>query len=49
MIKEAYKSLELDITRFDIEDVITTSGIGPGEDENPPDFDTGIYELPNGL
>ena len=30
MIKETYERLEMDLTKFDIEDIITTSGFGPG-------------------
>ena len=41
---EAYERLKLDVTRFDTEDVITTSVIGP----NPPGFVPGEYEQPGG-
>ncbi len=27
MIKEAYERLSMDVTQFDVEDVITTSGV----------------------
>ena len=30
MIKEAYERLSMDVTQFDVEDVITTSGVTPG-------------------
>lgn len=30
MIYESYERLDMDVTRFDAEDVITTSGVGPG-------------------
>ena len=30
MIREAYERLSMDVTQFDIEDVITTSGVNPG-------------------
>ena len=31
MIKESYERLTIDVTKFDVEDVITTSGIGPDD------------------
>lgn len=52
MIKETYERLLMDVTKFDAEDIITTSGFGPGgggsggsgggggDDHLPP------YELP---
>ena len=54
MIKEAYERLELDVTEFDIEDIITTSGIGPGGGDEPTTDPTTTdpldpYELPIGL
>ena len=53
MIKEAYERLELDVTEFDIEDIITTSGIGPGgggdEPSTEPTQSLDPYELPIGL
>lgn len=53
MIKEAYECLELDVTEFDIEDIITTSGIGPGgggdEPSTEPTQPLDPYELPIGL
>ena len=30
MNKETYERLMMDVTKFDVEDVITTSGVGPG-------------------
>ena len=39
MIKESYERLMMDVTKFDVEDVITTSGAGG----NDPFED---YELP---
>ncbi len=30
MIKEAYERMSMDVTQFDVEDVITTSGLTPG-------------------
>ena len=29
MNKETYERLMMDVTKFDVEDVITTSGVGP--------------------
>lgn len=52
MIKEAFERLELDVTEFDIEDIITTSGIGPGGGDEPstePTQPLDPYELPIGL
>lgn len=53
MIKKAYERLELDVTEFDIEDIITTSGIGPGgggdEPSTEPTQPLDPYELPIGL
>ena len=53
MIKEAYERRELDVTEFDIEDIITTSGIGPGgggdEPSTEPTQPLDPYELPIGL
>ena len=45
MIKETYERLTMDVTKFDVEDVITTSGVGPSTD---PDYDWGDYELGTG-
>lgn len=48
MNKETYERLEMDVTKFDVEDVITTSGVGPGPGPGPgptpPDYDPGDYE-----
>lgn len=45
MKKENYERISLDITEFDVEDVITTSGTGGGD--NPPAFDPhNPWELP---
>ena len=50
MNKETYERLNMDVTTFDIEDVITTSGVGPGPgpgpDEPDPDYNPTGYELP---
>ena len=45
MKKETYERLEMDVTQFDIEDVITTSGVGPSTD---PDYIWDPYELGTG-
>lgn len=45
MIKESYERLMMDVTEFDSEDVITTSGVGPGG--IPSYYDDGM-ELWNG-
>lgn len=46
MIREAYERLSMDVTQFDIEDVITTSGVTPGGGDshnlNPGDYE-GIF------
>ena len=47
MIKETYERLLMDVTEFDTEDVITTSGVGPGGGP-PPYYDDGM-EQSNGL
>ena len=44
MIKESYERLLMDVTQFDVEDVITTSG---GSTDSTDQFDP--YELPNTL
>lgn len=51
MIKEAYERLFLDVTQFDVEDIITTSGVGPGggEPTTDPTQPLDPYELPIGL
>lgn len=41
MKKESYERLNMDVTKFDVEDVITTSG------ENIPPFAPTGWELPN--
>lgn len=49
MIKETYERLNMDVTTFDIEDVITTSGVGPGPGPggNAPDFNpNNPWEMP---
>ena len=53
MIKESYERLMMDVTQFDVEDVITTSGIGPGGGGGDSHgFDWNPYEdgfMPNGM
>lgn len=49
MIKETYERLLMDVTEFDTEDVITTSGIAPSGD-TPPAFEpTNPWEMPVGM
>ena len=49
MNKEIYERLNMDVTKFDTEDVITTSGIAPGGDNPPPFEPTNPWEMPVGL
>ena len=57
MNKETYERSELEITAFDVEDIITTSGVGPGgggggtepATEQPTSEPLGPYELPVGF
>jgi hypothetical protein len=44
MIKEAYERLSMDVTQFDVEDVITTSGVTPGGGGDTPGFTPDPYE-----
>ena len=49
MMKETYERLAMDVTKFDVEDVITTSGLTP---DVKPDFNPGSYEgvfIPTGM
>lgn len=46
MIKESYERLMMDVTEFDSEDVITTSGVAPSGP--PPYYDDGM-EQSNGV
>lgn len=47
MNKETYERLMMDVTKFDVEDVITTSGVGPGPGPGPGGNDSlDTYELP---
>ena len=40
----------MDVTQFDIEDVITTSGVGPGPGPEPdPDYEDDMYGVPLGF
>ncbi len=46
---EAYERLMMDVTKFDIDDVITTSGEG-GSSDGPPAFDPkNPWEMPVGV
>lgn len=46
MNKETYERLLMDVTEFDTEDVITTSGIAPSG-STPPDLNpTNPWEMP---
>lgn len=49
MMKETYERLAMDVTKFDVEDVITTSGIapGPGPGGDAPAFNSDtMWEMP---
>ena len=48
MKKESYERTKLDITCFDAEDIIITSGEEPTP-VNPPSFTPGTYEMPTGF
>ena len=48
MMKETYERLDMDVTKFDVEDVITTSGEEPTG--GPPAFDPkNPWEMPVGV
>ena len=48
MMKETYERLAMDVTKFDVEDVITTSGEGTGE--HPVSFAPAEkFEMPVGF
>ena len=51
MIKETYERLLMDVTEFDAEDIITTSGEGPGPGpvSNPHTTTLGRFEQGLGL
>jgi hypothetical protein len=50
MKKETYERLAIDVTEFDVEDVITTSGVNPGPNPNKPAFTTqNKWEMPVSL
>ena len=50
MYKEAYERLSLDVTRFDVEDVITTSGQPPYmPDGNEMVGPTNVGPMPGGF
>ena len=46
MNKETYERLLMDVTQFDAEDIITTSGEEPTP--TPPSYTPGDYELGGG-
>ena len=46
MNHETYERLSMDVTPFDAEDIITTSGAGGGSGGQSSDFVLGDYELP---
>ena len=47
MYKETYERLSMDVTKFDVEDVIVTSGEQPVTPLHT--FQAGTYELPVGI
>ena len=54
MNKETYERLNMDVTEFDTEDIITTSGETPGGDTpggntQPPFTPTNPWEMPAGF
>lgn len=52
MNKETYERTTLNITRFDAEDIIVTSGETPPTPPTPPTFTGGDYEgvyIPGGM
>lgn len=46
MMKETYERLLMDVTEFDTEDVITTSGITPGGNTPPGFSPDNQWEMP---
>ena len=48
MKKESYERLNMDVTKFDVEDVITTSGVSPDphHQDTPPALTAGKWEMP---
>lgn len=47
MKKESYERLNMDVTKFDVEDVITTSGVSPDPHQvTPPALTAGKWEMP---
>lgn len=47
MIKESYERLTIDVTKFDVEDVITTSGVGPDDPQQViPPLKASKWEMP---
>lgn len=49
MMKETYERLLMDVTEFDTEDVITTSGITPGGNTPPGFSPENQWEMPVNL
>ena len=49
MNKETYERLLMDVTEFDTEDVITTSGITPGGNTPPGFSPDNQWEMPVGM
>ena len=49
MNKEVYERTTLNITRFDAEDIIVTSGETPTPTPTPPNFTPHTYEVPIGF
>ncbi len=49
MNKETYERLLMDVTEFDTEDVITTSGITPGGNTPPALNPDNPWEMPVGM
>ncbi|MEE0956465.1 MAG: hypothetical protein UH734_00100 [Ruminococcus sp.] len=50
MNKETYERLAMDVTKFDVEDVITTSSVDPSPNPNKPAFDPkNPWEMPVGV
>ena len=49
MIKETYERLLMDVTEFDTEDVITTSGLAPSGNTPPNLVPDNPWEMPAGM
>ena len=48
MNKESYERLSMDVTQFDAEDVITTSGLTPSQPDFKPNDYEGVF-IPTGM